>query len=68
MKILNDQELNQIVAGEALTLTAVMAILATAIVAVIVYRLFMSEEGSTTLPGGWKFVWNQYEHKRYGLV
>lgn len=58
MKILNDQELNQIVAGEALTLTAVMAILATAIVAVIVYRLFMSEEGSTTLPGGWKFVWN----------
>lgn len=57
MKILNDQELKQITAGEALTLTAVMAILATAIVAVIVYRLFMSEEGSTTLPGGWKFEW-----------
>ena len=57
MKILNDQELKQITGGEALTLTAVMAILATAIVAVIVYRLFMSEEGSTTLPGGWKFEW-----------
>lgn len=57
MKILNDQELKQITAGEALTLTAIMAILATAIVAVIVYRLFMSEEGSTTLPGGWKFEW-----------
>ena len=48
MRVLNDQELKEIVAGEALTLTAVMAILATAIVAVIVYRLFMSEEGSTT--------------------
>lgn len=58
MKILNDQELDLIVGGEVLTLTAVMAILATAIVAVIVYRLFMSEEGSTTLPGGWKFTWN----------
>ena len=58
MKILNDQELDLIIGGEVLTLTAVMAILATAIVAVIVYRLFMSEEGSTTLPGGWKFTWN----------
>ena len=57
MRVLNDQELKEIVAGEALTLTAVMAMLATAIVAVIVYRLFMSEEGSTTLPGGWKFEW-----------
>ena len=57
MKILNDFELQQIKGGEALTLTAVMTILATAIVAVIVYRLFMSEEGSTTLPGGWKFTW-----------
>lgn len=57
MRVLNDQELKEIVAGEALTLTAIMAILATAIVAVIVYRLFMSEEGSTTLPGGWKFEW-----------
>ena len=57
MKILNDEQLDLIVGGEALTLTAVMAILATAIVAVIVYRLFMSEEGSTTIPGGWKFTW-----------
>lgn len=57
MKILNDFELQQIKGGEALTLTAIMTILATAIVAVIVYRLFMSEEGSTTLPGGWKFTW-----------
>ena len=58
MRVLNQKEMEQIVGGEALTLTAVMAILATAIVAVIVYRLFMSEEGSTTLPGGWKFTWN----------
>ena len=57
MKILNDLELQNIKGGEPLALTAVMAALATAIVAVIVYRLFMSEEGSTTLPGGWKFTW-----------
>lgn len=58
MKILNDQELDLIKGGEPLTLATVLAVLATAIVAVIVYRLFMSEEGSTTLPGGWKFTWN----------
>lgn len=57
MEILNEEQMKSIIGGEALTLTAVMAILATAIVAVIVYRLFMSEEGSTTLPGGWKFTW-----------
>ena len=58
MKILNDQELDLIKGGEPLTLATVLAVLATAIVAVIVYRLFMSEEGSSTLPGGWKFTWN----------
>ena len=58
MKIINDQELDLIKGGEPLTLATVLAVLATAIVAVIVYRLFMSEEGSTTLPGGWKFTWN----------
>ena len=41
----------------AVTLTAVMAICAIAIVAVVVYRLFMSREGSSTIPGGWKFTW-----------
>ena len=46
------------VSGEALTLTAVMAVLATAIIAVIVYKLFLSDKGSATVPGGWKFSWN----------
>ena len=45
-------------AGEAITLSAVMAILAAAIVAVVVYKLFMSNEGTTTLPGGFKFTWD----------
>ncbi len=43
--------------GEAITLTAVLAVLSVAIVAVVVYRLFMSKSGSTTLPGGFKFTW-----------
>lgn len=50
--------MEQEISGEALTLTAVMAVLATAIVAVIVYRLFMSKKGTATVPGGWKFSWN----------
>ena len=57
-ELLTEQEMEQEVSGEALTLTAVMAVLATAIVAVIVYRLFMSKKGTATVPGGWKFSWN----------
>ena len=50
------QECKQVVTGE-ITLTAVMAICAIAIVAVVVYRMFMSKEGSSSIPGGWKFTW-----------
>lgn len=57
-ELLSEQEMQNQISGEALTLTAVMAVLATAIIAVIVYRMFMSEKGSATVPGGWKFSWN----------
>ena len=57
MKIkLSDAETKQIVTGE-LTLAAVMAVCAIAIVAVVVYRMFMSKEGGASIPGGWKFSW-----------
>ena len=57
-QLLTEKEMQEQVRGEALTLTAVMAVLATAIIAVVVYRMFMSNKGSTTVPGGWKFTWN----------
>ena len=57
-ELMTEQEVNEQISGEALTLTAVMAVLATAIIAVIVYRMFMSNKGSATVPGGWKFSWN----------
>lgn len=57
LRLLSDEETKNIITGEVITLSAVMAIAAIAIVAVIVYRLFMSEKGSTTLPGGFKFEW-----------
>lgn len=43
--------------GEPITLTTVMAIIAVALAAVIIYRLFLSGEGSASIPGGWKFTW-----------
>ena len=42
-ELLTDSEMEAQVSGEALTLTAVMAVLATAIIAVVVYKLFLSE-------------------------
>lgn len=55
-RLLTEEETKQIVTGE-ITLAAVMAICAIAIVAVVVYRMFMSKEGSSSIPGGWKFSW-----------
>ena len=53
---LSEKETSKIVTGEV-TLTAVLAICAIAIVAVVIYKMFMSKEGSSTAPGGWKFSW-----------
>ena len=57
MRPLTHQELAAIRAGEPISLTAVMAIMIIAITVIIVYRLFMSQQGSATIPGGFKFEW-----------
>lgn len=57
-EILSEEELVQSSSGAAVTLTAVLAVLATAVIAVVVYKLFTSSKGATTVPGGWKFSWN----------
>lgn len=48
---------SKIITGE-IALTSVLAICAIAIVAVVVYKMFMSKEGGTSIPGGWKFSWD----------
>ena len=53
---LSEREAEEFITGEV-TLTAVLAVCAIAIVAVVVYKMFMSKEGSSTAPGGWKFSW-----------
>lgn len=54
---LSQKDMRTIVTGE-ITLTAVMAVCAIALVTVIMYKMFMSNKGSSTVPGGWKFTWN----------
>lgn len=53
---LSEKDAKSIITGE-ITLVTVFAVCAIAIVAVVVYKMFMSEEGSSTAPGGWKFTW-----------
>lgn len=55
---LTETEMANVIGGEIITLTAVMAILVIAIAAVIIYRLFMSSKGSAAIPGGFKFTWS----------
>lgn len=50
------EETKEIITGE-ITLAAVMTVCAIAIVAVVIYKLFLSKAGSTDIPGGWKFSW-----------
>ena len=57
-KILTDEQMAQTYGGEAITVATVMAVLCAAVMAVVIYRLFMSQKGRATVPGGWKFTWN----------
>ena len=57
-QLMNTEEMKNHYVGEAITVTAVMAILTVAVMAVVVYRLFRSGKGGVTVPGGWKFSWN----------
>ena len=56
MRKLTQEELANIKTGE-LTLTAVLTVLAVSLMAVVIYKLFISKEGTSTVPGGWKFTW-----------
>ena len=56
-EVMTEEEMIAEECGAAITLTAVMAVLATAVLAVIVYKLFLSQQGSANIPGGWKFAW-----------
>ena len=55
--LLTKEEMENHYVGEAVTLTAVMAIVAVAVMAVVIYRLFRSSKGGVNVPGGWKFSW-----------
>ena len=52
---LSESELESIRPGEAITLAGVLAIMAVAIVAVIVYKLFIKDTGKVKLPGWYSF-------------
>lgn len=53
---LSQKNMQTIVTGEV-ALATIMAICAIALMSVVIYKLFMSNEGSSTVPGGWKFTW-----------
>ena len=55
---LTNQEMANTYVGEAITLGAIMAVIAIAVMAVVVYKLYMSNKGNVNVPGGFKFTWN----------
>lgn len=54
---LSDRELENSRPGEAVTLAAVAAIMAIGILAVVIYKLFVSKTSTVKLPGGYTFEW-----------
>lgn len=58
-ELMSDEEMQaEVSGGGAITLTAVMAVLSAAVLAVVVYKIFLSKKGTAQIPGGWKFTWN----------
>jgi len=53
---LSTKDAKAIVTGEV-ALVTVMAICAIALMSVVIYKMFMSTEGTSQVPGGWKFTW-----------
>ena len=53
---MSHEEMKLVVTGE-IALATVLTICAIALMSVVIYKLFMSSEGSTAVPGGWKFTW-----------
>ncbi|MCI1735652.1 MAG: hypothetical protein LKM30_08020 [Bacilli bacterium] len=56
---LSVEEMRQTKGGEAVTLAAIMALLAIGVTAVVCYRIFFSGSGKTQLPGGFVFQWGK---------
>lgn len=58
MRKLTVEEEEKIQGGEAITLTAIMALLAIGLISVICYRIFVAKGGGkVSLPGGFTFQW-----------
>ena len=58
MKELSVEEEKQVEGGEAITLSAMMALLAIGIVSIVCYKIFFSHKGGkVALPGGFTFQW-----------
>lgn len=58
MRKLTFEEEKQVVGKEAITLSAIMALLAIGVVTVVCYKMFFAKDGGkVTLPGGFIFQW-----------
>ncbi len=56
-KLTCEEEMNS-VGGEAITLSAIMALLAIGVVAVVCYKMFFAKDGGkVVIPGGFTFQW-----------
>ena len=58
MELLTNEQLKSYVVGEGVTIAAIMTVVLAALLAVVIYRLFLSGKGGVTIPGGWKFSWS----------
>lgn len=57
-RLLTEEECSSHYVGEAISVGAVMAIACIVIAAVVICKLFFSNKGTATVPGGWKFTWD----------
>jgi hypothetical protein len=58
MQKLSADEEKRIIGGEVLTLAIVLTYMAVALITVAVWKLYNSQKGKLTFPGGFLFEWS----------
>jgi len=61
LKSLTPIEEKNVIGGEAITIGLVCAVMCVSILCIVVWKLFVSNKGEITLPGGFKFEWAAFK-------
>jgi len=67
MRELTKDEIKKIHGGEPISIVLIMTYLAVAFVTVAIWKLYTSNDGKFSFPGGFEFQWNNTYFKTFNI-